>query len=79
MEYMNLLKTITSHKFLIILLYIFIHLILININVAEWGDSYRILRASEHIRNDFTYPLDEKRPPLYSIFLSNEIQANFKM
>ena len=42
---------------------------LLNINVAEWGDSYRILRASEYIK-DFEYPSDEKRPPLYSFVLA---------
>jgi hypothetical protein len=37
--------------------------------VAEWGDSYRILRASEFLR-EFEYPDDEKRPPLYSMILA---------
>lgn len=40
-----------------------------NINKAEWGDSYRILRASNFIRN-FSYPKDEKRPPLFSALLA---------
>jgi 4-amino-4-deoxy-L-arabinose transferase-like glycosyltransferase len=40
-----------------------------NINVAEWGDSYRILRAALFIDN-VTYPMDEKRPPLFSALIS---------
>lgn len=67
---MNSLKKIISPNTLIVLLFIFIHIILLNINSAEWGDSYRILRASEFIRNDFTYPTNEKRPPMFSILLS---------
>jgi len=43
--------------------------LLTNINSAEWGDSYRILRASNFIRQ-FSYPSDEKRPPLFSILLA---------
>ena len=43
--------------------------LLLNINSAEWGDSYRILRASNYVRN-LTYPSDEKRPPLFSILLA---------
>lgn len=44
-------------------------LMLTNINAAEWGDSYRILRASNHIRQ-LSYPDDEKRPPLFSALLA---------
>ena len=54
---------------LLFLLFLILHLILLNINTAEWGDSYRILRASEYIR-DFAYPMDEKRPPLFSLLLA---------
>ncbi|MFZ5424755.1 MAG: hypothetical protein ACOZAO_03040 [Patescibacteria group bacterium] len=54
-------------KFLFV--FILLHLILFNINAAEWGDSYRILRASNYIR-DFSYPADEKRPPLFSSALA---------
>jgi len=43
--------------------------LLININSAEWGDSYRILRASNFVKQ-FSYPSDEKRPPLFSILLA---------
>ena len=44
-------------------------ILLININSAEWGDSYRILRASNFVQQ-FSYPGDEKRPPLFSILLA---------
>ncbi len=69
---MNLLRKITSSKFFNLkifsfFLFIVIHIALFNVNTAEWGDSYRILRASEFIRN-WTYPSNEKRPPLFSIF-----------
>lgn len=69
---MNLLRKITSSKFFnlelfSLILFIIVHIALFNVNVAEWGDSYRILRASEFIR-DGSYPSNEKRPPLFSIF-----------
>lgn len=53
----------------VFILFISLHLFLLNINFAEWGDSYRILRASEFLRS-YDYPSDEKRPPLYSLILS---------
>lgn len=43
--------------------------LLVNINSAEWGDSYRILRASNYVRQ-LSYPNDEKRPPLFSALLA---------
>lgn len=49
--------------------FILLHVFLMNINAAEWGDSYRILRASEYVRR-WTYPVDEKRPPLFSVVLA---------
>lgn len=54
-------------------IFLIIHIALFNVNVAEWGDSYRILRASEFIRQG-TYPKDEKRPPLFSIFTATRIE-----
>lgn len=71
-RFMNLLRKITSSKFFNLeifsfIIFIVIHIGLFNVNTAEWGDSYRILRASEFIRN-WTYPSNEKRPPLFSIF-----------
>ncbi|MBP7927956.1 glycosyltransferase family 39 protein [Patescibacteria group bacterium] len=53
----------------IFVLFLLLHIFLLNINAAEWGDSYRILRASEYIRA-FSYPEDEKRQPLYSAALA---------
>ena len=67
---MNLLRKTISFKnipakFYAYLLFIVLHVALFNVNTAEWGDSYRILRASEYIRKGI-YPSDEKRPPLFS-------------
>jgi len=62
-------KIIWFDKALIFLFFLSLHLVFFNINVAEWGDSYRFLRASEIVRN-FSYPADEKRPPLFSIILA---------
>ncbi len=65
-----MLKKITSSKILIIFaVFVTTHLLLLNINYAEWGDSYRILRASEFVRQG-TYPQDEKRQPVFSILLA---------
>jgi hypothetical protein len=67
---MSLPKRITSNpKLLIYVLFIVAHVALLNINVAEWGDSYRILRAAEFVRQG-SYPLDEKRPPLLPLILA---------
>ncbi|MFZ2664606.1 MAG: glycosyltransferase family 39 protein, partial [Patescibacteria group bacterium] len=75
---MNLLRKITlfkhfpkkiSFKIIIFSFFVLLHLFLFNINTAEWGDSYRILRASEFVRKG-TYPSDEKRPPLFSMILA---------
>ena len=52
-----------------VLIAVILRLWLVNINSAEWGDSYRILRASNYVRQ-FSYPEDEKRPPLFSILLA---------
>lgn len=52
-----------------LILFVLLHVFLININAAEWGDTYRILRGSEHIK-ELTYPEDEKRPPLFSALLA---------
>lgn len=66
---MTLLKKIAPYKsHFLILLFFITHATLFNINTAEWGDSYRILRASESIKEGF-YPSDEKRPPMLSLIL----------
>ncbi|MFC1756100.1 glycosyltransferase family 39 protein [Patescibacteria group bacterium] len=65
-----MLKKIFSNKvWLIFIFYFAFHAFLLNVNYAEWGDSYRILRASEFIRKG-TYPEDEKRVPMYSLLLA---------
>jgi hypothetical protein len=66
---MKKLNLLNQNPLIIFGVFLFLHLALINVNAAEWGDSYRILRASEYIR-DFSYPEDEKRPPLYSAVLA---------
>lgn len=66
---MNLLKKIICYKKIFLVFFILLHIFLFNINVAEWGDSYRILRASEFIRKG-VYPDDEKRLPLFSLILA---------
>jgi len=65
-----MLKRITSNKIrFIFAAFLVFRLFLLNINYAEWGDSYRILRASEFIRSG-SYPQDEKRQPVYSLMLA---------
>jgi hypothetical protein len=66
---MNLLQKTTFSRLLIFSAFILLHILFFNINAAEWGDSYRILRASEFIKTG-EYPADEKRPPLFSLLLS---------
>ena len=56
-------------KVWVFLSFLAIHIVFLNINAAEWGDSYKILRSAQFIRH-LTYPVDEKRPPLFSFFLS---------
>ncbi len=69
-KYMSLpLKTILFDKKFILVVFILLHVFLFNINEAEWGDSYRMLRASEFIKKG-AYPADEKRPPLFPFLLA---------
>jgi 4-amino-4-deoxy-L-arabinose transferase-like glycosyltransferase len=56
-------------KRIIFVVFLILHICLFNINAVEWGDSYRILRASEYVRH-FSYPSDEKRPPMFSLILA---------
>ncbi len=56
---------VTSAAFLAVHLYFF------SFNTAEWGDSYRILRASEAVRKGY-YPSDEKRPPLTAFLIATQ-------
>ncbi len=68
------LRLKTTFRILPYTFFIFLHVFLFNVNTAEWGDSYRILRAAEYIRSG-TYPEDEKRPPLYSAILALRPEA----
>jgi len=75
---MNSLRKITSCnklsvKLLIYVFFIVLHIFLFNINAAEWGDSYKILKAAEYIKR-LDYPKNEKRPPLFSIILATRPQ-----
>lgn len=63
------LKTILFNKKFVLVVFVVLHILLFNINVAEWGDSYRMLRASNFIRKG-AYPNDEKRPPLFPAILA---------
>lgn len=55
--------------YVLVFFYALVHLALLNVNVAEWGDSYRILRAALYI-DKLSYPENEKRPPLFSALIS---------
>ena len=69
--FLKITEIIKNKPFIILfVLYLFSHMLLININIAEWGDSYRILRAALQLERGEGYPIDEKRPPLMSILLS---------
>jgi 4-amino-4-deoxy-L-arabinose transferase-like glycosyltransferase len=70
-------STLKNHSSFIwlLLLFVAVHILLFNVNLAEWGDSYRILRASDSLREGF-YPADEKRPPLPALIFSTR-PANF--
>jgi 4-amino-4-deoxy-L-arabinose transferase-like glycosyltransferase len=63
------LKTILYSKFPIYLLFLILHLVFFKVNLTEWGDSYRILRASTYLQR-LDYPQDEKRPPFFSALLA---------
>jgi hypothetical protein len=65
----KIINFLSQYKYhLFIILYLVLRLFLLNINSAEWGDSYRILRATEYL-SSYSYPDDEKRPPLFSAVL----------
>jgi len=59
----------TYKPFLIFLLiYIVVRVLIFNINSAEWGDTYRMVRASEFLTKGI-WPWDEKRWPMFSVLL----------
>lgn len=59
-----------SNKLFIIFLIVFVllRILILNINYTEWGDTFRMIRGAEYLVN-FDWPWDEKRWPLYSLFL----------
>ena len=60
-----------SKKLLIFFLFFLVlRVLLFNINISEWGDSYHIVKAAESLRSDFSYPTDEKRLPLFSVLIA---------
>ena len=56
--------------FIFLFLFLVVRVALFNFNVSEWGDSYSIVRAAESLRSNFSYPLDEKRLPLFSVLIA---------
>jgi hypothetical protein len=60
--------TIKTKLIIFFVVYLLFRVSIFNINAAEWGDTYRILRATTFLEKS-SYPKDEKRPPLYSAFL----------
>ena len=69
-------KTIEYKVFIFLAFYLIFRLFILNINNSEWGDSYRILRATEYLENG-VYPSDEKRPPLFSYLLSFNFSPDY--
>lgn len=55
--------------FFFIFLFLFLHSFFFNFNLAEWGDSYNILRAAESLKN-FEYPVTEKRLPFFPLLIA---------
>jgi len=58
-----------KHLIIIILFFIVVKVIFFYLTPAEWGDSYRFLKAGEYLSH-FSYPLDEKRLPFFPLLLS---------
>jgi hypothetical protein len=56
-------------KVFVYALFVVLHVCLFNVNVAEWGDSYKILKSAEYIKR-LDYPKDEKRPPLMAALIA---------
>ena len=60
-----------SRKLLIFLfVFLVLRILLFNINISEWGDSYYIIKAAESLRSNFSYPAYEKRLPLLSALIA---------
>lgn len=54
---------------ILLILFIFLRLMLFNVNKTEIGDSYNLITAAESLKHG-TYPIEEKRMPLYPLLLS---------
>jgi hypothetical protein len=68
---LSIIKIFKANTFIVLLtVYVLSHFLVININIAEWGDSYRILRSALSIETQGDYPDDEKRPPLMAVVLA---------
>jgi hypothetical protein len=50
--------------------FILLRILLFRVNISEWGDSYSIVSAAESLRSSFSYPVDEKRLPLFSLLIA---------
>jgi hypothetical protein len=62
------LKTIIFNKKFIFGVFLLVHVLLFNLNISEWGDSYRMLTSSVYLKSG-AYPA-QKRPPLFPLLLS---------
>jgi len=59
----------------VILIFVLFKIIFFYLTPAEWGDSYRFLRAGEYL-SKLSYPLDEKRLPIFPILLAPAFLLN---
>ena len=59
----------------IILAFVVLKVVFFNLTPAQWGDSYRFLRAGVYLSR-LSYPLDEKRLPLFPAFLAPSFVLN---
>lgn len=68
-------RRITVLLISIIFIFVLSKLVFFHLTPAEWGDSYRFLRAGEYF-SKLSYPLDEKRLPLFSLLLAPAFLLN---
>lgn len=61
--------------FIFLGVYLVIRVFLLNINYTEWGDTFRMIRAADYL-SKASWPWDEKRWPLYSVFLIPGVWLN---
>jgi len=61
--------------FIFFLFFLGLRVLLFDVNISEWGDSYHIVRAAKSLREDFSYPVDEKRLPLFSVLIASKSSA----